>query len=213
MPDTTHSPEDIAVAECSTPIGHMVLAATGTALLYCGFVNTDALRDRLAAAGGHLLDGPAPPQRKVLDQAVEELTAYLTGHRRAFTVPLDLRLATPFSREVNLALAGLVPYGSTTTYAAVAAALNRPRAARSVGAALGANPLCVVLPCHRVVGTSGRLTGYAGGVAAKRYLLDLESGTTGTPPPPIPPPAESGPAPSAPAPKATPSGQRGAAAG
>ncbi|MER5790561.1 MGMT family protein [Streptomyces sp. NPDC001980] len=91
---------------------------------------------------------------------------------------MDLRLATPFSRTTVERLDALLPYGVTGTYAELAAALGRPRAARAVGTALGANPLCVVLPCHRVVGSGGRLTGYAGGVEAKRFLLDLEHSRT-----------------------------------
>ena len=73
------------------------------------------------------------------------------------------------------ALAGAVTYGERTTYGALAQVIGRPKAARAVGSALGANPLCIVLPCHRVVAGSGALTGYAGGLAAKAYLLDLEA--------------------------------------
>lgn len=115
------------------------------------------------------------PGHKVLDEAREQIDAYLAGTRRDFTVATDLRLATPFSRRTNLMLAEFVPYGSTATYADLARALDRPGAARAVGTALGANPLCVVLPCHRIIGSTGSLSGYAGGLEAKRHLLALEA--------------------------------------
>jgi methylated-DNA-[protein]-cysteine S-methyltransferase len=91
-------------------------------------------------------------------------------------VTTDLSLATPFQRVVLPRLAATVGYGERATYGQLAARVQRPTAARAVGAALGANPLCVILPCHRVVASSGALTGYAGGLAAKAYLLELEGG-------------------------------------
>lgn len=112
-----------------------------------------------------------------MDEAREQIDAYLAGTRRDFTVATDLRLATPFSRRTNLMLAEFVPYGRTATYAELARALDRPGAARAVGTALGSNPLCVVLPCHRIIGSTGSLSGYAGGLEAKRHLLALEAST------------------------------------
>ncbi|NLT56744.1 MAG: methylated-DNA--[protein]-cysteine S-methyltransferase [Actinomycetales bacterium] len=166
-----------------TPVGQLLLAARldGT-LLTSSFVGDDAeadsLLDRLAQRvsprvlrGGEVLDAP----RRQLDE-------YLTGRRRAFGLELDLTLATPFQRLVLDRLTREVGYGTTVSYSGLAVALGRPGSARAVGAALGANPLCVVLPCHRVVAASGALTGYAGGITAKRYLLDLEAaGTAGSP--------------------------------
>ena len=114
-------------------------------------------------------------QPRALDEARRELDAYLRGDLRAFDLPTDLVLATPFQRIVLGHLAGAIGYGHRTTYGALATEIERPRASRAVGAALGANPLCVILPCHRVVAASGALTGYAGGLAAKEYLLALES--------------------------------------
>ncbi|MGW2826260.1 methylated-DNA--[protein]-cysteine S-methyltransferase [Streptomyces sp. NPDC001443] len=124
---------------------------------------------------------PAPPRPaplRIIEETARQVDAYLEGRSRAFTVPMDLRLATPFSRTTVERLDSLLPCGVTGAYAEPATALGRPRAARAVGTALGANPLCVVLPCHRVVGSGGRPTGYAGGVTAKRFLLALESGGT-----------------------------------
>jgi methylated-DNA-[protein]-cysteine S-methyltransferase len=112
---------------------------------------------------------------RALDEARRELDAYLRGERRSFDLPTALVLATPFQRTVLGRLPSVVAYGHRTTYGALAKAVERPGASRAVGAALGANPLCVVLPCHRVVASSGALSGYAGGLAAKEFLLTLES--------------------------------------
>ena len=102
----------------------------------------------------------------------EQLAAYLTGQLQSFDVELA-PLGTPFQAQVWTALRR-VPYGTTTTYGALAAAVGRPSAVRAVGAANGRNPYCLVVPCHRVVGADGSLTGYAGGLDRKRFLLDLE---------------------------------------
>ncbi len=108
-----------------------------------------------------------------LPRLQEQLGAYLAGELRAFDVALA-PLGTPFQAAVWAALQS-VPYGATTTYGALAAAVGRPSAVRAVGAANGRNPYCLVVPCHRVVGADGSLTGYAGGLDRKRFLLDLEA--------------------------------------
>ena len=108
-----------------------------------------------------------------LPSLCEQLTAYLAGELEQFDVELA-PLGTPFQAEVWAALRQ-VPYGATTTYGALAAAVGRPTAVRAVGAANGRNPYCLVVPCHRVVGADGALTGYAGGLDRKRFLLGLES--------------------------------------
>ncbi len=105
-------------------------------------------------------------------QCVEELEAYFAGERRTFTIPLAAR-GTPFQHGVWRALLGIA-YGARTTYREVAATIGRPTAIRAVGAANGANPISVIVPCHRVIGSDGGLTGYGGGLAAKRWLLDHE---------------------------------------
>ena len=102
----------------------------------------------------------------------EQLDAYWTGRLRAFDVPLAVQ-GTPFQQRVWSALR-TIPYGTTWSYGRLAAALGQPGAARAVGLANGRNPISVVVPCHRVVGASGSLTGYSGGLEAKRFLLDLE---------------------------------------
>lgn len=119
--------------------------------------------------------------------AAAQLEEYLAGERRTFTLPLAPAVGTPFQRRV-WALLDAVPYATTTTYGALAAALGVPRAVRAAGAANGRNPLSIVRPCHRVVGASGALTGYGGGLPAKRALLALESASAArclaTPPAP-----------------------------
>ncbi|MCB1960031.1 MAG: methylated-DNA--[protein]-cysteine S-methyltransferase [Rhodocyclaceae bacterium] len=112
------------------------------------------------------------PASPLCEDAARQIRAYLAGTRRAFDLPLSPR-GTPFQQSVWAALQGL-PYGVTTHYGALAASLGRPTAARAVGAAVGKNPLWLIIPCHRVIGCDGALTGYAGGLPLKRALLALE---------------------------------------
>jgi methylated-DNA-[protein]-cysteine S-methyltransferase len=114
-----------------------------------------------------------------LREATSQLRAYLSGELREFDLPLAPD-GTPFQREVWAALRE-IPYGHTISYAQLAAAVGRPGAARAVGAANGRNPIAVVIPCHRVIGASGALTGYGGGLGRKRLLLDLEAGQRSRP--------------------------------
>lgn len=118
--------------------------------------------------------GTADGDHPVLTEAVAQVEAYWAGDLKEFDVALDLA-GSDFEREVWATLAE-IPYGSTWTYGAMAERLGRPGAARAVGAAIGRNPLSIVLPCHRVVGAKGALTGFAGGLDAKRRLLDHEAG-------------------------------------
>lgn len=120
-----------------------------------------------------------PLPRRVVEtplfqEAEEQLTEYFAGFRREFDLPLAPK-GTPFQKAVWAQLAR-IPYGETRTYGQLAAALGKPHAARTVGSACRCNPLAIVLPCHRVVGADGSLTGYAGGLDAKEYLLELERG-------------------------------------
>jgi methylated-DNA-[protein]-cysteine S-methyltransferase len=140
-----------------TPIGTLWLDADGAGLSSIAF------------------DGPVGSHSDdpLLREAESQLRAYFAGALTRFDLPLSPR-GTEFQRRVWDAVAG-VPYGTTTTYSAVAAALARPTACRAVGAANGRNPLPIVVPCHRVIGASGALTGYGGGLERKRALLDLEA--------------------------------------
>ncbi|MBT0959692.1 methylated-DNA--[protein]-cysteine S-methyltransferase [Denitromonas iodatirespirans] len=113
------------------------------------------------------------PASAVCHEAARQIRAYFAGERTAFDLSLDPQ-GTAFQQAVWTALLKL-PYGATTHYGALAEALGRPRAARAVGAAVGRNPLWLIIPCHRVIGRDGSLTGYAGGLDRKRALLDLEA--------------------------------------
>lgn len=168
---------DVSYVAEDTVIGRMLLARTSEgALVASGFVADDAAEDRLLARVSALVSPRVLRRPGDLDPARRALEDYLAGRSRSLDLPTDLALATPFQRDVLTRLADGVGYGERTTYGALAAALGRPRSSRAVGAALGANPLCVVLPCHRVVAANGALTGYAGGLPAKEYLLGLEQG-------------------------------------
>jgi methylated-DNA-[protein]-cysteine S-methyltransferase len=112
-----------------------------------------------------------------IDQALAEIDAYLAGTLKTFETPLDLR-GTPFQRQVWAEVAR-VPYGMTASYGEIAARIGRPRAVRAVGAANGANPLPLFVPCHRVVAVDGALRGYGGGLAVKAALLQLERAALG----------------------------------
>ena len=139
-----------------SPIGRLALCADGDGLCMLRF-----------AATGKEMDA-AP----VLLQAERELKEYFAGRRTAFSVPLSMH-GTPFQMEVWAALRA-IPYGETRSYAALAAQIGRPGACRAVGMANHVNPLPILVPCHRVVGADGHLTGYAGGLDVKKYLLELE---------------------------------------
>ena len=117
-------------------------------------------------------DGGACDRTPLLDDAARQLAEYFDGRRRVFDLPLAPD-GTPFQREVWLALRE-IPYGQTRSYKQIAAAVGRPQACRAVGMANNRNPLPIVVPCHRVVGASGALTGYAGGLEIKSKLLQLE---------------------------------------
>lgn len=113
-----------------------------------------------------------PGENRVLEQAAAELAEYFEGSRREFTVPVRL-MGTDFQQEVWTALCE-IPYGATATYGDVARRVGRPRACRAVGMANHRNPVPIIVPCHRVIGSGGALTGYGGGLAVKSYLLALE---------------------------------------
>ncbi len=168
---------DVSYVVEDTSIGRMLLARNHAgALVASSFVPTTAEEDLLLSRISRLVSPRVLRQPAELDEARRQLEAFLSGASHGFSLQADFALASPFQRLVLPRLAATVGYGSRTTYGQLASAVERPAAARAVGAALGANPLCVVVPCHRVVAASGALTGYAGGLEAKRYLLELEAG-------------------------------------
>jgi len=125
---------------------------------------------------------PVPPGERndanaLLLEAARQLRAYFAGTLREFQLPLDME-GTDFQKRVWRQLE-TIPYGETRSYAQIAAAIGSPSAVRAVGAANGANPIAIVVPCHRVIGSSGKLVGYGGGLPLKKRLLELESGGWG----------------------------------
>lgn len=161
---------DVSYALHDTPIGTLLLAIAHGRVVASSFGDEETMTNRLARSiSPRVLRKPA-----ALDDVRRQLDEYLAGHRKTFDLDVDLALATPFQRLVLGDLPAYTSFGHTTTYGELARELDRPKAARAIGTALGANPVCVLLPCHRVVGASGALTGYAGGLAAKAFLLNLE---------------------------------------
>jgi methylated-DNA-[protein]-cysteine S-methyltransferase len=159
-----NTPALAAQCRITTPLGPMTLAATARGLAGAWF-DTQAHHPGALAA-------PADPQQRWLREAATQLAAYFSGSLSRFSVPLDAA-GTPFQQAVWRALLGIAP-GATTDYGALAAQLGKPQAARAVGAAVGRNPIGIIVPCHRVLGRDGSLTGYAGGLDRKRALLELE---------------------------------------
>ncbi|MFJ9406994.1 methylated-DNA--[protein]-cysteine S-methyltransferase [Streptomyces sp. NPDC101393] len=162
---------DVAYRTLDTPIGSLLLAATEDGLVKVAFEIQDH-----AAVLAQLSDTISPrllraPAR--LDEASRQLDEYFAGHRRRFDVPLDWRLSKGFRRSALTHLPD-IGYGHTASYAQVALASGNPRAVRAVGTACATNPLPLIVPCHRVVRSDGSMGRYAGGVEAKRFLLDME---------------------------------------
>ena len=154
---------DVYYAWAGSPVGRLLLAGT------------DALSLIAFSRGSNSIAPQAdwkPSDAPFLCQAADQLKEYFAGERRQFDLALR-PTGTPFQLAVLNALA-TIPYGETRSYGEIAAQIGSPKAVRAVGAANGRNPLPIVLPCHRVIGADGSLTGFGGGLETKRYLLDLE---------------------------------------
>jgi methylated-DNA-[protein]-cysteine S-methyltransferase len=161
---------DVAYDLVDTPLGDLLVAVTDRGVCRIEF-DPEPDRDLEPLArdfGLRVLRAP-----KAVDESRRELSEYFEGSRTRFELPLDLRVAAEFRLRVMNELAR-VPYGSVTTYGALAAKAGRPAAARAVGTIMNRNPVPIVLPCHRVVGASGSLVGYGGGLERKEQLLRLE---------------------------------------
>lgn len=153
-----------------SPLGELTLESDGAALVR---IRLPQEKHPAPDEGAVRRDDAAP-----FAAAVAQLDEYFAGKRRSFDLPLA-PTGTAFQKAVWRALLR-IPYGRTTSYGALADQLGKPTASRAVGAANGRNPLPIVVPCHRVIGSSGRLTGYAGGLEAKRTLLELEGALAAT---------------------------------
>ncbi len=149
----------------ASPVGDLFVASTPRGLCRISFTVEGSDEAVARVFGARVLRMP-------LDEVRRELDEYFEGRRREFDLPIDLRVA-PFHQAVLAELAR-VPYGRTDTYGHLAALVGRPSAARAVGTVMNRNPIPIVLPCHRIVGANGSLTGYGGGLPAKKLLLELE---------------------------------------
>jgi methylated-DNA-[protein]-cysteine S-methyltransferase len=167
------APADVRFAVVESPIGTLVGASTPRGLACLAYADhhggVDGVLDELAAKlSPRILEG-----RAQLDPVRRELDEYFAGVRRDFDLPIDWALASPFARRVLRATAA-IPFGQVSTYGAIAAKAGNAKASRAAGRALGANPIPIVVPCHRVIGAGGRLTGYTGGLYRKEALLRIE---------------------------------------
>jgi methylated-DNA-[protein]-cysteine S-methyltransferase len=155
-----------ATSVFDTPVGPLFARANAGVLTTLSFVDGESHHLRR--------DGSDARSRAVIEAVERQIGEYFAGRRTAFDVPLDLQ-GPPFHLRVWEALLA-IPFGATETYGRVAKSIGDPDAARAVGAANGANPIVIIVPCHRVIGINGRLVGYGGGLRRKRILLDLECG-------------------------------------
>ena len=163
---------DVAYATLDSPLGPLIVASTPAGVVrvaYASYSSADEVLEGLAAKlSPRVLEAPAR-----LDPLRRELDEYFEGRRTSFDVPIDWSLTRGFTRGVLQATAR-IPFGEVGTYSSVAGEAGSPRAVRAAGNALGANPMPVVVPCHRVLRTGGALGGYTGGIERKEFLLRLE---------------------------------------
>ena len=164
--------EDVAYAIEPSPLGELLVAITPRGLVkisYLGLYSADDALEQIAARiSPRVLEDPA-----ALDEPRRQLDEYFAGRRRHFELPLDWSLVRGFGRDV-LDRTARIPYGKVATYGEVARDIGRPRASRATGNALGANPIPIVVPCHRVIRSGGVLGNYGGGPERKAQLLELE---------------------------------------
>lgn len=155
----------IVYTDYDSPLGPMILAAANDQLVGVWFDGQSHQPDRASWS--------VAPRQPVLQLARAQLSDYFAGRRTAFELPLDLGGGTAFQQRVWRALL-TIPRGATRSYSALSADIGQATAVRALGGAVGRNPLSIVVPCHRVIGSDGALTGYAGGLARKTALLQLE---------------------------------------
>lgn len=164
--------ETIYYAICRTPWVSLLVASSAQGLLAVRFIQKGGEKAALASLRRAYPRAEFVHSPQANQKALDELEAYVQGRLRSFTVPLDLR-GRRFQRKVWSAMRR-IPFGETKSYAAIARTVGRPKAFRAVGVASRTNPLCIVIPCHRVIGSDGDLCGFGGGLKLKRELLDHE---------------------------------------
>ena len=162
-------PKDTVQTRVSTTLGDVILAASSEGLVGLWFHDQRYLPAQIAGEDAW----PVKPDHPMLREAAKQLSEYFNGQREGFDLPFDISGGTPFQQTVWRALLNIAQ-GQTTSYGALAQSIGKPAAVRAVGTAIGRNPLSVAVPCHRVLGGNGSLTGYAGGLARKEALLRLE---------------------------------------
>jgi methylated-DNA-[protein]-cysteine S-methyltransferase len=166
---------DVAYATLDSPLGTLLLARTDRGLVRLAYVDFEGEDEVIAELASRISPRVLAAPRR-LDETRRELDEYFSGARHHFDVPIDWRLTHGFGRRVLRATAR-IPYGGVSSYKQVAAAAGSPRGSRAAGNALGANPIPIVVPCHRVLHSGGGLGGYTGGVERKQLLLAVERGS------------------------------------
>ena len=165
---------DVAYATLDSPLGTLLLARTDRGLVRLAYVDYEGVDDVIAELASRISPRVLAVPRR-LDPIRRELDQYFTGSRHEFDVAIDWQLTHGFGRRV-LRATSRIPYGAVSSYKQVAAAAGSPRGFRAAGNALGANPIPIVVPCHRVLHSGGGLGGYTGGLERKQLLLDVEHG-------------------------------------
>ena len=172
-PQNGHTPTPLCVRYYNSPCGKIILGATTGELCLCDWMGKDCaaknLRRIVRTLNVELREESSP----VLERTKAQLDEYFSGRRKAFDLPLRL-VGTPFQKRVWRALQG-IPFGETRTYKETALLTGNLKAVRAVAQAIGANGICIIIPCHRVIGSDGSLTGFAGGLGIKKALLGAEA--------------------------------------
>ncbi len=167
-------PMPIHTKTVSTPLGSMLLAASRQGLVGAWFMQGQKHLPDAAQMAAWPVALKSDTANLLLNKTAQQLEAYFLGKRKAFDVPLDLSSGTAFQQSVWREISR-VACGATNSYGAIGKTLGNPQAARAVGAAVGKNPISIIVPCHRIVGSAGAMTGYAGGLERKIALLQLEA--------------------------------------
>ena len=172
-PQNRHTPTPLSVRYYDSPCGKIILGATTGELCLCDWMGKDCaaknLRRIVRTLNAELREESSP----VLERTKAQLDEYFSGRRKAFDLPLRL-VGTPFQKRVWRALQE-IPFGETRTYREIAGQAGNLKAVRAAAQAIGANGICIIIPCHRVVGSDGSLTGFAGGLDIKKALLEAEA--------------------------------------